>query len=154
MRKLSVMMFIVLLAGMLIPVSPAYSAKVPPSVSQMVAKAKKSIKTVTMAEFKAMYDKHEVGLLIDVRDHHEYITGHIPGAVNISRGTIEFKIWPRVGGPGKPDYNKKMMLYCGSGARCALATKSLMDLGFKNVSAINMRLAAWKKAGYPLETKK
>ena len=131
-----------------------YSADVPPSVSQLVANAKKVIKTVNMTEFKAMYDKKDVGLLVDVRDPNEYAAGHIPGAINISRGTLEFKLWNHVGGHAKPDLNKKMTLYCGSGGRCSLATKSLMDLGFTNVVAVNMKLADWKKAGYPLEAKK
>jgi len=42
-------------------------------------------------------------LLIDVRDPNEYAKGHIPGAINISRGRIEFDIWRRVGGPESPD---------------------------------------------------
>ena len=132
----------------------SYSANVPPSVSQLVANAKKAIKTVNMAEFKTMYDQKDVGLLVDVRDPDEYAAGHITGAVNVSRGTLEFKLWEQVGGYQKPDLNKKMMLYCGSGGRCALATKSLMDLGFTNVMAVNMKLADWKKAGYPFETNK
>jgi rhodanese-related sulfurtransferase len=132
----------------------SYSANVPASVSQLVANAKKAIKTVNMAEFKTMYDKKDVGLLIDVRDPNEYAAGHIPGAVNVSRGTLEFKLWKQVGGHEKPDLNRKMMLYCGSGGRCALATKSLMDLGFTNVTAISMKLSDWKKAGYPFEAMK
>jgi rhodanese-related sulfurtransferase len=132
----------------------SYSANVPPSVSQLVANAKKAIKTANMAEFKAMYDKKDVGLLVDVRDPDEYAAGHIPGAVNVSRGKLEFKLWKHVGGYEKPDLNKKMMLYCGSGGRCALATKSLMDLGFTNVTAVSMKLADWKKAGYPFVAKK
>jgi rhodanese-related sulfurtransferase len=44
----------------------------------------------------------------------------------------------------------KITLYCGSGVRCILAAKSLRDLGFTNVVAVDMRLADWAKAGYPL----
>jgi rhodanese-related sulfurtransferase len=151
MIKNRISIFTLLLAAALLLPSLGYSANFPPSVGQLVADAKKAIKTVNMAEFKAMYDKKDVGLLIDVRDPNEYATGHIPGAVNVSRGTIEFKLWKLVGGAEKPDYNKKMMLYCGSGGRCSLATKSLVDLGFTNVTAINMKLKEWKKAGYPFE---
>ena len=143
----------VLMIALVLPAF-SYSADVPPSVSQLVANAKKSIKTVNMAEFKAMYDKKDVGLLIDVRDPNEYATGHIAGAINVSRGTLEFKLWKHVGGHEKPNLNTKMMLYCGSGGRCALAAKSLMDLGFTNVTAVNMKLADWKKSGYPFELKK
>jgi rhodanese-related sulfurtransferase len=46
-----------------------------------------------------------------------------------------------------------MTLYCGSGARCALATKSLQDLGFSNVTAVDMRIEDWITARYPLVKK-
>ena len=131
-----------------------YSADIPPSVDQLVTHARQAIRTVNMTEFKAMYDKKDTGLRGAVRDPEEYATGHIPGAVNVSRGTLEFKIWSLMGGPGKPDLNIKMVLYCGSGGRCALAAKSLKDLGFTNVTAVNMKLADWKKAGFPFEENK
>jgi len=46
--------------------------------------------------------------------------------------------------------SKKMTLYCATGGRCALATKSLQDLGFTNVTSVDMRFADWVKAGYPV----
>ena len=46
--------------------------------------------------------------------------------------------------------SKKITLYCASGARCALAMKSLQDLGLSNVTAADMRIEDWTKAGYPL----
>jgi rhodanese-related sulfurtransferase len=46
--------------------------------------------------------------------------------------------------------SRKMTLYCGSGTRCVLATKSLQDLGFSNVTAADMRIDDWTRAGYPL----
>jgi rhodanese-related sulfurtransferase len=129
--------------------SLGYSADLPSSVEQLVTNTKKVVKTINMADFKALYDKKDYGLLVDVRDPDEYASGHIPGSVNISRGTLEFKIWKHVGGAEKPDLSKKLLIYCATGGRCALAVKSLMDLKFANVTAVDMRLADWKKAGYP-----
>jgi rhodanese-related sulfurtransferase len=43
-----------------------------------------------------------------------------------------------------------MTLYCGSGVRCVLATKSLQDLGFSNVTAADMVIRDWAEAGHPL----
>ena len=128
-----------------------YTADFPPNVGRLVAMTKKAIKTVDMAEFKAMYDRKDYGLLVDVRDPDEFAAGHIPGSVNVSRGKLEFGIWKHVGGPDTPDYNKKLTLYCASGGRCALAAKSLMDLGFKNVTAVDMKLADWTRAGHPMQ---
>lgn len=122
----------------------------PPSVPQMVAAVKKQIKTVNMADFKAAYDRKDAGLLVDVRQENEFSDGFIPGAVNVPRGLIEFTIWQYVGFPDKTDMNKKMTLYCKTGGRCALAAKSLQDLGFTNVTAVDMKLEDWTKAGYPM----
>lgn len=151
--KITFATLLLMTAALLLP-SLGYSADFPPSVAQLVANTKKSIKTVDMATFKAMYDKKDVGMLVDVRDPDEFAAGHIPGAVNVSRGKLEFTIWKQVGGPDKPDYAKRMTLYCATGGRCALATKTLMDLGFTNVTSVDMKLADWQKAGYPLQAKK
>lgn len=141
---------IFILSTLLLP-GFGYAANVPPNVEQLVANAKKSIKTIKMDEFKKMHDKMEFDLIVDVRDPDEYVTGYIPGAINVSRGKLEFGIWQHVGGTTSPKLNTKMALYCGSGSRCALAAKSLKDLGFSNVVAVDMTLADWKKAGYPLQ---
>ena len=126
--------------------APAY----PASINQLVAKTKSQIKTIDMATFKAAYDRKDVGLLIDVRNENEFEDGFIPGAENVPRGLIEFRIWKLVGFPDKTDMNKKMTLYCATGGRCALATKSLQDLGFTNVTSADMKFDDWVKAGYPV----
>jgi len=128
----------------------ALAQNYPPSVGQMVAATKKQIKTVKMDEFKAAFDKKDVGLLIDVRQEDEFADGHVPGAVNVPRGLIEFRIWKLVGFPDKTDLSTKMTLYCATGGRCALATKSLQDLGFTNATSVDMKFEDWVKAGYPV----
>jgi len=60
------------------------------------------------------------------------------------------RVSKHVGGADKPDYNKKLTLYRASGGRCAPGAKALMDLGFKNVASVDMKLADWKAAGHPL----
>jgi rhodanese-related sulfurtransferase len=126
--------------------APSY----PPSINQLVATTKSQIKTVKMPEFKAAFDKNELGLLVDVRNENEFEDGFIPGAVNVPRGLIEFRIWKLVGFPDKTNVNTKMTLYCATGGRCALATKSLQDLGFTNATSADMRFDDWVKAGYPV----
>ena len=126
--------------------APSY----PPSINQLVATTKSQIKTIKMPEFKAAFDKKEVGLLIDVRNENEFEDGFVPGAVNVPRGLIEFRIWKLVGFPDKTNMNTKMTLYCATGGRCALATKSLQDLGFTNATSVDMRFDDWVKAGNPV----
>ena len=126
--------------------APSY----PATINQLVARTKSQIKTVKMPEFKAAFDRKDTGLLIDVRNENEFEDGFVPGAVNVPRGLIEFRIWKLVGFPDKTDMNKKMTLYCATGGRCALATKTLMELGFTNVTSVDMLFADWVKAGYPV----
>jgi rhodanese-related sulfurtransferase len=128
------------------PPAPSY----PASINEMVAKTKSQIRTIKMPELKAGFDRKDLGLLIDVRNENEFEDGFIPGAVNVPRGLIEFRIWKLVGFPDKTDMNAKMTLYCATGGRCALATKSLQDLGFTNVTSVDMKFDDWVKAGYPV----
>ena len=124
--------------------------KYPDSVLQLVAQTKQTIKTIDKDEFKAVLDSKAYDMIIDVREPAEYYAGHIANAINIPRGQIEFKIWKHVGFPENTDTSRKTYLYCESGSRCALATRSLQDLGFSNVIAVDMTLNAWRQSGYPL----
>jgi rhodanese-related sulfurtransferase len=133
--------------------SLAVAQNYPRSVSELVARTKAQIKTINMATFRSALDKSELGLIVDVREPGEYSDGHIPGAINIPRGQIEFSIWRHVGFPDNTNLSKKMTLYCGTGGRCALATKSLQDLGFSDVTAADMKIEDWTRAGYPLVKK-
>jgi rhodanese-related sulfurtransferase len=111
---------------------------------QIVKEAKASIKEVSIADVRKMIDAKEPVILLDVRDKHEFEEGYIPGAMNISRGSLEFKVALLI-----PDKSARIIVYCGLDLRGPLATRALNDLGYKN--AVNMigGLKAWKEAGYP-----
>ena len=112
---------------------------------QLVKESKTVIKEVSIDDVKKMIDTKENVIILDVTDKHEFEGGHLPGAINISRGTLEFKVAQII-----PDRNAKIVVYCGLDLRGPLATKTLNDLGYTN--AVNMAggLKAWKAAGYPL----
>jgi rhodanese-related sulfurtransferase len=118
----------------------------PPVVKEMVAKAKASIKTVSAEDVKAAIDKKENVVLLDVRDPNEYTAGHLPGAINVSRGTLEFNIWSKV-----PDQSAKIYVYCKTAGRSALATQTLNGLGYKNAVLMDAQFEDWIKKGYPVE---
>jgi rhodanese-related sulfurtransferase len=117
----------------------------PPVVQEMVAKARSAIKVVPAADVKAMIDKKENLILLDVRDGGEYSAGYLPGAINISRGTLEFNVFSKI-----PDQNAKIYVYCKTKARSTLATKTLNDLGYKNAMLVDISFEDWVKAGYPV----
>ena len=81
----------------------------------------------------------------------QYGTGHVPGAVNIPRGVIEFMIWKDVGFPHLTDKGRNIYLYCNTGGRASLSGRSLKELGFSNVTVVNMKLSDWIEAGFPIE---
>ena len=117
----------------------------PPVVQEMVAKARAAIKVVPAADVKAMIDKKENIILLDVRDGGEYSAGYLPGAINISRGTLEFNVFSKI-----PDQNAKIYVYCKTKARSTMATKTLNDLGYKNAVLVDASYEDWVKAGYPV----
>jgi rhodanese-related sulfurtransferase len=89
-------------------------------------------------------------VLLDVREDHEFKGGHVPGAVHIPRGLLEFRIWKLFGYPEQVDMNRKIYVQCMTGGRATLATKQLQDIGFTNVIAVTMTFEEWKKKGNPL----
>ena len=118
----------------------------PPVVNEMVAKAKAAVKSVPTDEVKAVVEKKEKAILLDVRDPNEFSAGHLPGAVSVSRGLLEWRIWSAV-----PDQNAKIFVYCRTGGRAALATKTLNDLGYKNAVLTGIHYEEWVKANLPVE---
>jgi rhodanese-related sulfurtransferase len=118
----------------------------PPIVKEMVAKAKASVKTVSAEDVKAAIDKKEKVVLLDVRDPGEFTAGHLPGAINVSRGTLEFNVWGKVS-----DQNATIYVYCKTAGRSAFATKTLNDLGYKNAVLMDAQFEDWIKKGYPVE---
>jgi rhodanese-related sulfurtransferase len=123
---------------------PALAADKTPE--EMVKEAKAAIKEVSVDEVKKIVDeKKSIVVLLDVRDSNELEQGMIPGAINISRGQLEFKVRMIL-----PDRNAKIIVYCGLDLRSPLATKTLNDLGYRNAVNMSGGLKAWGEAGYPL----
>ncbi|MBF0487241.1 MAG: rhodanese-like domain-containing protein [Nitrospirae bacterium] len=124
----------------------------PVQVDEMVAKVKKEIKLIDMEAFKKIVDNKGDAIIIDAREPEEFTSGHIPGAVNIPRGLAEFKIWKAIAGfPDKTNTALKLYVYCKLGGRAALTVKALRDVGFTDVTAVDMKIADWVKANYPIE---
>jgi rhodanese-related sulfurtransferase len=116
-------------------------------VKERIDKARAETKQVSIEELKAAIDNNENVAVIDVREPNEYEVAHIPGAINVPRGLLEFSIWTVV-----PNKEKKIFVYCKTGGRAALSTKTLNELGYINAVAVATGGAAWGKAGYPVQT--
>jgi rhodanese-related sulfurtransferase len=126
------------------------------SSQDLVDEANKSIETLTPVKVKSLVDKNEC-ILIDVRDIRElWKEGTLKNSKHIPRGMLEFWLDPQSSyfKENKFDPNKKMVLYCALGMRSALATKSLIDMGFKIVAHVNGGFDALKQSGLEIVSKK
>ena len=125
------------------------------SSQTLVEEAQKNIETLSSTEVKTLYDNKEI-TLIDVRDIRElWKEGTIENSKHIPRGMLEFWLDPESTyyQSNKIKEIKKMVLFCALGWRSALATKSLVDMGFKNVAHVNGGFDALKKSGLKIVTK-
>ena len=139
-RKISLLIIAVFLAACAsVNVGGGYKTS-----DQFVKEAKTRIKEVSVDELNRMIDKKEKIVILDVRDRDEFETGYIPGAINLSRGMLEFKVNMMI-----PDRNAKVVVYCGVDLRGPLATRTLNEMGYKNAENLIGGLRAWKAAGYP-----
>ena len=86
-------------------------------------------------------------VLIDVREADEYQAGHIPGAIHASRGVLEFKLSST---PELTSRDLKVVVYCKTSGRAALAACAMRDMGYLQVQSIAGGFDAWLAAGLPV----
>ena len=110
---------------------------------KVVAEAKKKITEISPQDAAAKSKSGEA-VIVDVRERDEWDEEHIPGAIHLSRGTIELDVEEKV-----PDPNAMIICHCGGGGRSALAAESLQKMGYKNVRSMAGGFKAWKAAGFP-----
>ena len=125
------------------------------SSQNLVDEANQVIETLEPSKVKLMTDSNEC-LLIDVRDIRElWKEGTVKNSKHIPRGMLEFWLDPQSSyyKENKFDLNKKMILFCALGLRSALSTKSLADMGFKNVAHVKGGFDALKQSGFEIVEK-
>ena len=111
----------------------------------LVAAAKTRIHEVSVADAdRAIQDANVV---LDVREADEFAAGHLPGAIHASRGMLEFKLSSQ---PELSARDRKIVLYCKTSGRAALAACALQDMGYLHVTSIAGGFDAWSAAGKPV----
>ncbi|NIV17406.1 MAG: sulfurtransferase [Woeseiaceae bacterium] len=120
--------------------------------SDLVAKAKATIRECSVADAKDCV--HGDSVLVDVREPAEFMKGHIPGAVLLPRGMIEFDMHKVIDQVRKnrdiPQEDTEIVLYCGTGGRSALAARVVEEIGYRNVRSMSGGIVAWAEAGLPV----
>jgi rhodanese-related sulfurtransferase len=111
----------------------------------LVAQAKSTIHEVALQDADAVIQQADV--LIDVREADEFAAGHLPGAVLVPRGLLEFKL---SGTPALSSRDMKVVLYCKTSGRAALAAQAMQNMGYLNVTSIAGGYDAWVASGKPV----
>ena len=111
----------------------------------LVAAAKARIQEIPVAAAEAAIAQADV--LIDVREPDEYRQGHLPGSINLPRGLLEFQL---SGHPTLEPRDLRVVLYCKTSGRAALAACTMQDMGYLNVQSITGGFDAWLAAGKPV----
>lgn len=108
----------------------------------LVSQAKAGIREINLQEAEEVIQQADV--LIDVREADEFAAGHLPGAVLVPRGLLEFKL---SGTPALSGRDLNVVLYCKTSGRAALAAQTMHSMGYLNVSSIAGGFDAWVAAG-------
>lgn len=111
----------------------------------LVMVAKQSVKEVPVQDADRVI--LEADVLLDVREADEFAAGHIAGAVLMPRGLLEFKL---SGTPALAGRDLKVVLYCKTSGRAALAAQTMQAMGYLNVSSLSGGFDAWLAAGKPV----
>lgn len=115
------------------------------TVQEMVQAAKSEIREVPLDKSEDAIKQAD--LLIDVREADEFHAGHIPGAINIPRGILEFKL---TNDPALENRGLNMVIYCKNSGRSALSAKAMKEMGYIHVQSIAGGIDAWQDAGKPV----
>jgi rhodanese-related sulfurtransferase len=118
----------------------------------LIEAAEREIETLTVADAQALLDDPNV-VFVDLRDVRELAReGKIPNAFHAPRGMLEFWVDPE--SPYHKDVfssGKRLVFFCQSGWRSALATQTVQRMGLTNVCHIGGGFSAWKAANAPVE---
>ncbi|MDQ3850256.1 MAG: molybdopterin-synthase adenylyltransferase MoeB [Actinomycetota bacterium] len=122
-----------------------------PSGAEFIRQIKSQIDEVDPSEVHGLLTDSNGGnggdvAIVDVRETEEFTQGHLPGAKHVPRGYLESRIEGAV-----PDRDQRVVLYCASGNRSALAAHTLHELGYEHVESMTGGITLWKDRGYDVE---
>jgi molybdopterin/thiamine biosynthesis adenylyltransferase/rhodanese-related sulfurtransferase len=121
---------------------------VSPSGAEFLRQVKSEIDEVDPSDVHSGLNNGRPFVLIDVRESEEWDAGHLPGAKHVPRSYLESRIEAAA-----PDRGQRVVLYCASGNRSALAARTLSeDLGYEHVESMTGGYTLWKDRGYEVET--
>ncbi len=120
------------------------------TASELVAAARREVPTIDVQQAKQLFGRDDV-VFVDVRETGEFEQGHVPHAVHVPRGLLEWYADPTLPvHKAELRSGRKLVVYCASGGRSLLAAKTLRDMGIEDVVSLDGGFTAWKDAGLPV----
>src|ERR687889_1527681 len=119
-----------------------------PSGAEIIRQIKERIEEVDPRDVHDLIEAGPNGtVVVDVREQHEFEESHLPGAKHVPRGHLESRIETAA-----PDKSKRVILYCQSGNRSALAADTMQNLlGYEDVASMTGGITLWKDRGYEVD---
>lgn len=117
-----------------------------PGFVKVAEDARKNIREINADDLQKKMSSDGQLKLVDVREDHEWIQGHIPGAQHLGRGILERDIEVRI-----PRFDCEIVLYCGGGFRSALAAQSLQQMGYTRVFSLAGGYRNWCERQLPIQ---
>jgi rhodanese-related sulfurtransferase len=111
------------------------------TAQQLIAEARQRVPEMTVHELRELQARSNEFVLVDVREQNEWNLGHIPGAIYIGRGVLESSVEQRI------PREARVVLYCQSGNRSALAGQTMLELGYDNVTSVAGGWRDWVGTG-------
>jgi molybdopterin/thiamine biosynthesis adenylyltransferase/rhodanese-related sulfurtransferase len=117
------------------------------SGTDLIRRIKEQIEEVDPKEVHDLQENGNGAVIVDVREQHEFEESHLPGARHVPRGHLESRIEGSA-----PDKSERVILYCASGNRSALAAHTMQELlGYEDVASMRGGITLWKDRGYDVE---
>ena len=116
--------------------------------AELIRQIKERIQEVDPREVHDLVEAGPNGtVIVDVREQHEFEESHLPGAKHVPRGHLESRIETAA-----PDKSTRVILYCQSGNRSALAAHTMQDLlGYQDVASMTGGITLWKDRGFEVD---
>ena len=112
------------------------------SKQEISSEAKSKAPHITSQQLSEYLSNDEEFILLDIRTEDEYQAGHIQGAQWFPRGKLEYYVQDLIKDP-----ESRVVLYCRTGGRSALATLTMHDMGYINVVDLNGGFKEWVAEG-------
>ena len=116
------------------------------SYDELLAEYRESIPEMDPGQVEETLGNESDVTVVDVRESDEYRAGHLPGAVQLSRGFLEMQAAKKL-----PDQDARIIAYCAGGVRSLFAANSLRVLGYTNVTSMKGGFTRWKQNGHPVD---